>query len=409
MNYENIHKILDLSGSYQKWSVEAKKEKFKKLIPLLESFSEIYDEEYSKLPYRLNLLDELNTNENAHSKFLIQLLKYKPALVHFLQTINDSRETDFKFDTEIINKPILTAEKMRIDGLIRENSKYAIIIENKIHGAEDKYHQIARYVNKCRKEFNLKKERIYILYLIRKKGDEPSEQTWGSYNPKDFQFRYAKLSYKSEILPWLESFLQTLSSKEDLVKSAVIQYIDHLKHMFNKKEIFSKMNAELQKFLTDKLELISTDKAGNINFLNQKINEINELKEQLKELVTDTKKELFEEWGNKIKEQFDSNGKQFNKLDSSFLKTGITLEYRGQYFDVLIEHNFNTIYVGVRKLRDTDKLEIEIKKLLEPILESEDLKEDEHWYGWKYTSFANAYLRFEELANKVLERIKTAK
>lgn len=410
MNSEDIYKILSLSKSYQKWIVEDKKKKISEANSLLGKFWVVYENELCKLPYRLNLLDDLNTNENAHSKFLIRLLQHQPALKDFLTFINNNSKIPFCFNIDTINKPILTAEKMRIDGLIKENNKYAIIIENKIHGAIEQDCQIARYIDKC-KTIGFKAEQIYILYLTRNEEDNPSEQTWGDdYRQEDFHSRYSKLSYKSEILAWLENYLKTLSPKEKLIKSAVIQYIDHLKHIFNNKEIFSNMNTELQKFLSTELNL-STDKAENIDVVSKKINEINELKEQLKELATTTKKDLFIEWKNNIEKQFDlEDSQKFIELDSSFIKTGVILDYKGKRFSVLIEHNFNTIYFGFGKHYASDILEPEIKEFLEPLLKSEALKEEEPWwYGWVHTSFSNGYVRLENLLRLVLQRINTMK
>ena len=410
MNNENTHRILSLSQSYQEWIIEDKKKKFLKSNSLLDKFSVIYEDELCKLPYRLNLLDDLSTNENAHSKFLIRLLQHQPTLKNFLAFINNSSKTPFSFDINSINKPILTAEKMRIDGLIKENNRYAIIIENKIHGAAEQDRQIARYIDKC-KMIGFKVEQIYILYLTRNEEDNPSLQTWGDdYKQEDFHSRYSKLSYKSEILTWLASYLTTLSPKEELIKSAITQYIDHLKHIFNNKEFFFNMNTELQKFLSTELNL-STDKAENIDVISKKINEINELKEQLKELATTSKNDLFKEWRNNIDELFDfEENQKFIKSNPSFLRIGVILNYKGKRFSVLIEYNFNTIYFGFGKHSANDILEPEIKEFLEPLLKSETLKEDEPWwYGWKYTSFNNGYMEFENLLKEILTRINSTK
>ena len=233
----NIIGLLKLNNSYQNWKKTNVKTKFSHSINLLDKFSFVYDSEINKLPYRLNLLDDLSTNENAHSKFLIRLLQHQPALINFINFINNDESNNFTFDVSIIKKPILTYEKLRIDGLIKENNKYAIIIENKIHNAIEQEHQIGRYINKC-KSIGFSVEQIFVIYLTRTERDNHSEQTWGNeYSLSNFNKRYSKLSYKSKILPWLESYLGTLSLKEELIKSAVIQYIDHLKHFFNKKEL----------------------------------------------------------------------------------------------------------------------------------------------------------------------------
>ena len=406
----NIIGLLKLNNSYQNWKKMNVKTKFSHSINLLDKFSFVYDSEINKLPYRLNLLDDLSTNENAHSKFLIRLLQHQPALINFINFINNDESNNFTFDVSIIKKPILTYEKLRIDGLIKENNKYAIIIENKIHNAVEQEHQIGRYINKC-KSIGFSVEQIFVIYLTRTERDNHSEQTWGNeYSLANFNKRYSKLSYKSKILPWLESYLRTLSPKEELIKSAVIQYIDHLKHFFNKKEIYSKMNAELQFFLTTELNL-NADNAENIEVVERKISEISNLKEQLEELARVTKKKLFEDWKKNLDEHFEfTEYVKFNQSKDSFIKTGVTLEYEGKVFSILIEHNYKSIYFGFGRHFASEKFEPEIKDFLESIIESENLKvEEPWWYGWKYTSFNDGYLELENLIRIVKEKISASK
>lgn len=410
MNIENISEILILNNSYQNWiNVEAKK-KFSLSINLLDNFSVAYANELNKLPYRLNLLDDLTTNENAHSKFLIRLLQYQPAFINFLTFINNKNNHLFSFDINIINKPTLTFEKMRIDGLIRENNKYAIIIENKIHNAIEQEHQIGRYIDKC-KSIGFKVEQIFVLYLTKTEGDNHSHQTWGlEYKLEDFHTRYSKLSYKSNILPWLESYLQILSPKEELIKSAVVQYIDHLKHFFNKKEIYSNMNIELQNFLSTELNF-SPDNVENIEVINKKINDLNKLKEQLEELERSSKNKLFEEWKKKLEEDFNFEENQiFNQSKYPFIKTGVKLYYNGKPFSVLIEHNFKSTYFGFGRHFASEILDPESKEFLNSIIKKEALEEEEPWwYGWKYTSLNDGFLEFENLLKLVIDKINNIK
>ncbi|MBF2091670.1 PD-(D/E)XK nuclease family protein, partial [Flavobacterium psychrophilum] len=159
----NIIGLLKLNNSYQNWKKMNVKTKFSHSINLLDKFSFVYDSEINKLPYRLNLLDDLSTNENAHSKFLIRLLQHQSALINFINFINNDKSSNFTFDVSTIKKPILTYEKLRIDGLIKENNKYAIIIENKIHNAVEQEHQIGRYINKC-KSIGFSVEQIFVIY-----------------------------------------------------------------------------------------------------------------------------------------------------------------------------------------------------------------------------------------------------
>lgn len=408
MKINNINKILLLNNSYQIWTLEDKMMKLSQSKLLLDKFCIVYEREKRKIPYRLNLLDDLTTNENAHNKFLIRLLQYKPAFINFISYINNSSPSFF-FDVNVIDKPIFTYEKMRIDGLIKENNKFAIIIENKIHSAVEQEQQIGRYIDKCR-YIGFKVDQIFILYLTKSENDIHSSKTWGSYKQEDFYYRYCKLSYKTEILNWLESYLKDLAPIEKFVKSAAIQYIDHLKHFFNSKEIYSDMNSEIQNFLTSELNL-GVDKAKNIEVVNTTIKEINELNAQLKELAKNSTNDFFKELRKNIDEKLNfEDDQKFILLNSSFLKTGVILKYKECFFSISIEYNYNSIYYGIGRHYASENLHPEIKDILESLVKIEGLKEEiSWWYGWKHTSFRDAYFDFEYLLKIVLERINSMK
>jgi hypothetical protein len=410
MEIDKIREILTLNNSFQNWLREEEQRGFLLSNNLLNKFSKCYDEEYQKLPYRLNLLDDLATNENAHSKFLIRLLQYKPALEDFLTFTNNQKDHHFYFDVSTLNKPILTYEKMRIDGLIRENSKYAIIIENKIHNAIEQEHQVGRYIEKC-KALGFKIDQIFVLYLTKTDHDNHSDQTWGTtYKSIDFNRRYCKLSYKSKILPWLESYLKKISANEELIKSAVVQYIDHLKHFFNKKEIYKNMNVELEKFLMQELEL-SIDHVENLEVINKKITDVNKLKEQLEVLQLSSKNKLFEEWKIKLEADFNLEESQvFFQSKYQIIKTGVILSFHGRPFSVSIEHNFKAIYIGFGAHHTNKMLDSEIKEFLIPLKNRLSFKDEEPWwYGWNYTTFKDGYSDLNNLIKLVMEEIATVK
>lgn len=401
--------IISLSNAFQNWIAEGKRKKLSQSNLLLSRFAEVHRKERSKLPHNLNLLDDLKTNENAHSKFLIRLLEHRPTLIHFLSFLNNKPETAFYFDTGAIEKPKLTAEKMRIDGLIREQGKYAVIIENKIHGAIEQEHQIARYIDKC-KSIGFGLDQIYILYLTRKQDDVVSAQTWGNYQTEAFHKRHLKLAYESEILPWLQLYLETLHPQEIFIQSAVIQYIDHLNSLFHNKRKYAAMNKELRHFLSTELNF-GNDHTENIELLDEKIDEINELTKQLNDLLRISKEEAFEEWKNKLKERFEPEEKQlFNIKDYSFLKTGIIFTYREIKFSVLIEYNIKnrSIYYGFGKHYASEELEPEITEFLSTIINQEGLAEDVWWYGWQHTSFSEGYMRLEDLIDKTLTQLHSS-
>lgn len=396
--------LFALSKSYQEWTWKDKKTRLSRSLALLTGFGAVYREEESKLPFQLNLLDDLKINENAHSKFLIRILAHKPALIHFLQFLYDKR--DFRFDTGKIKNPILTAEKMRMDGLIREQKEYAIIIENKIHGASEQQHQIARYIDKCEK-VGFAKHQIYVIYLTKFQDEAPTEQIWGdNYTQEAFHTRYIKISYHSEILPWIETYAATLPPKEELFKGALIQYADHIKSVVNIPKDREKMNHELRHFLSQELGLAG-NQPENIRILQEKFNEINELSSQMKQLLDTSKKELFIGWKNELERQF--NLETFEQTNDNFFKTGVKVSHNGKPFSVLIEHNLRTgeVYYGMGRHHVGNELDTDIMEFLSPLKKKESFIEYPlWWYGLKNTSFEYGYKDLEDLIELVIEHIQ---
>ena len=371
---------------------------------LLTDFSKIYEEESSKLPFRTNLLDSFNVNENAHSRLLISLLKYKPALCHFLKFLEEKKK--LIFDISLIVKPILTAEKWRIDGLIQEEGKYAFIIENKIHNAAEQSEQIGRYIDAC-KQLGYKLKQIYILYLTRYAENNPTVQTWGNYKESDFASRYIKISYKEDIVVWLEEYLKEISERETIVKSAVIQYIDYLKHVFNNREIFKEMDNKLQDFLVEKLQLTDKNNVKKIDIITTKISEIDELQKHLKALIEVTKEKCFKDWEIQLKNNFTARDIK-TKVEKGYHNVYLELKYEGTPFIVAIEYEFSEgIYYGIARHFSSQTLNDEIKCFFSDFLKDREFKSNDWWYGWKDTTFQDAYTEFSVFLKDVLDKLET--
>lgn len=355
----------------------------------------VYKQEKSKLPYHINILDLLWANENAHSRIFAELLKQNSlnkyeifkSLCDYLHSINSN------FDRKPI-KPKITSEKDRIDLLILDTD-YAIIIENKIHGATDRPEQLARYIDKVKSQ-GFKEEQIWIIYLTRY-GDEPENQSWGNYKD-DFIERFFKISFRNDILPWLEeTVLPNCKIKDVYLKSTIEQYIDHLKGMFNLRTNQDKMNAELQNHIKQALELTSNP-AKDHQALKNKLNELQKVEGYIKNMLLFTEKECWQKWLNQLKADYSNYETISYPYDKKYPKVGIILEYKGEKFTALIEKE-NNIYYGFGRHEASEKLAPEIQKLLKPLLG--EFEENQWWYGWKYTSFENGYDRLKSLIEKV--------
>ena len=229
----------------------------KKTLDIVEAINEYIARKEKELPYNINVIDELHANENAHSRILCKLLQYKDSsnkyriLEDLIQYISQLEGKE-KFANIKIASPKIDQEQERIDLWVRDKvTGYAIIFENKVKGAVDQDAQLARYIDKTNKQ-GFASEKTFVVYLP---NDDhvPEEYAWildGKNYKKDFNTRYANLSFRTHILPWLkDNILPNCIIKEELLISAVKQYIDHLEGLFLMRPSQKKMimNNELLK------------------------------------------------------------------------------------------------------------------------------------------------------------------
>ena len=128
------------------------------------------------------LSSDLYYRENFHSDIIKSLLdpkekhnegsKYLYIFIELLNKINPNTQIDkFHFENAIVKR-----ERDNIDILITdENSKEAIIIENKINNAGDQIRQIPRYFNLLKKD---KYKVEAIVYLTLDNSKSPAKKGW---------------------------------------------------------------------------------------------------------------------------------------------------------------------------------------------------------------------------------------
>ena len=193
---------------------------------------------------------DIETKENkTHSAFLAELLNPKGShkkgavfLDHFLTVIshtNNLEQTNINFHPFIAENASINLEfpigkvKLhekqeekykstggRIDIYLRDNNENIISIENKIH-AKDQEAQIQRYYNHKKS-----KNTVYYLTLL---GDEPNaESKLNLESCKD----YFNISYKTDIVKWLELCLREVPNFTSL-RESINQYILLIKKLTN--------------------------------------------------------------------------------------------------------------------------------------------------------------------------------
>lgn len=179
---------------------------------------------------RFNMFRILGVNhyENTHSAILAEFLNNKGShglknqfLDAFLKVVADE-VPDFKIDAaNSYTKTEYATPEGRLDILIEDKKKRAVIIENKIY-AGDQNEQLIRYNNYAVKEYG---KGNYLIFYLTLSGYEASAQSGsGVY--------YIPISYKNHVLKWLEDCVN-ISARYPLVRETLNQYINSIKQLTN--------------------------------------------------------------------------------------------------------------------------------------------------------------------------------
>ena len=166
----------------------------------------------------------VNHYENTHSSILAEFLNPQGShslknqfLDAFLETIGkDFALKDFDTANATVHTEYVT-DNGRIDILIKDHKKNAIIIENKIYAC-DQHEQLKRYDSSAKKYFE-----HYQIYYLTLFGREASEQSAG-------KAQYCTISYAETIIQWLDKCI-ALAVRLPLVRETLIQYSNHIKQL----------------------------------------------------------------------------------------------------------------------------------------------------------------------------------
>ena len=347
-------------------------------------------------PFHLNIIDELRANENAHSRILAKIFQYSnnnnyPFLESFLENIEIDRN---------IKKPKVTVEKHKIDILICDEN-FVLIIENKINYAADQPEQLKKYFDRVNENYNYKKEHIFLLYLTR----------WGmkkpSYDSLPIEYRdfldtnYKEIDFLKNILPWLEEkVLPECRLKEKILSSAILQYIDHLKGIFNKRENMKQLDEKLKEFLKEKLNIKKELTTETFAIIDGKLQELEACKNYIDNIKIDFRNDLRETFKRKLYEKFKdewvcvSNAKSgivnidehvhdgcfgFRWDKGPFLKSVTS----GNNLYLHIEfHAYWEVFCGLYPCEESNELREKLKTLFDE--KSIELEKGEHFEKKKY-------------------------
>jgi hypothetical protein len=398
-----INKALSFTNEISKFE----NTEFSEAINFLNPFTELYNKEEQKLPYHVNIIDELRAGENAHSRILTKLLQFNVnGKYELLQSFIDKLGIN-----HILQNPKITCEKERIDLLIMDKD-FALIIENKVHDAVDQPAQLARYIEKV-KERNYKEEQIHIVYLTKYGDKEVANQTWelAEKNYKDkFEKRFYPVSFRSEVFSWAKEYLPNCRIKDVYLKSTLEQYIDHLEGIFNLREIQKHMNQKLKQHIIETLSLTNEKTEKRISVIDEKITELNKATIQLKELKSEYDRERILEWFQEkqvlLKKDFWELDKKSDLNHKGYPHIGVLLQYKEVIFSIILEYDImeKSIYYGFYPEKDS-KVEI-ITNFLKNFKEINETNSNDLWYYWENTSFEKGYNDLRNLINLVQKKIE---
>ena len=248
-------------------------------------FSERFAEEHTTLdpPYRFNIIDEIQAHEDIHNRLLLKLLSFKeggqyPLLKSFFE---------FCFKEILVHKiqsPKFVAKFHHIEALVSDVD-YALIIENKIHGAHDQKRQIERYIDEVQKE-GYRLEQIYVAYFTRY-GGEPNELSLSHEYRQELGKRYRSINYREHLIPWLEGILLAYKMKYSIFTDGLRQYIDHLKGILRIRKESGTIEKSLKDFLLKKLRLENKDYYTRVEKLRTKIEDVQLCLDSLQEMHRD--------------------------------------------------------------------------------------------------------------------------
>ena len=389
---------------------------------LLEIFGRIQkakDNVKGKAKYRLNALLNAEPLEPAVSKILSGI---------FMQKTNDEYRVlkDFvkKFwgtdlaamikSPKIITEEVVKDDK-RIDILIYEKGKYAIVLENKIWDAPDQPNQLANYIDAMMEsEDNLNMGQIYVAFMPKTKEHVPAPQSWmsrvceQSYE-EEFKNRYRLLDFKEKILPWLESSKELEELNENkYFESSRILFIDFLRRKLEIDNIDNMAQKEIEKQLREYFSsgddaIVDAGKMLQLIYKLPKI-DINEVVKQLTILRKEKTKLAMQEWLDMLKRDYPYA--IHDDRTNAHMCVGVHVPYKEikEFFNVFIWNfqNGDSISVGIALTANGTPHRKEIEpKVKSLVRRKKGFQKGHEWLFFKYVSYEEAYPLLQELVREL--------
>lgn len=440
---KDIKSIFDLMSDVESYTLQA----YQDTLSLSEKLKDSEDNSPNKPPFALNYLEYYNTSEPVTSWIIRHIFAYKYGARHpFFDSFAEVFLKKVSFNPEWIECPIIDKdhEFKGIDILVRDK-RYAVIIENKLKGADFQLNQLARYIATMRNE-GYTDEQIFVVVLpgCDMSKEDLRESVWNlpkdwhstsqsrkcridSYtcwcDGEDFQpkahcnkceplkeiFEKRTLFIHKELSKWFYSCVnddiveipKEELDKQYVLKSAILQFVDYLNFIYNTREN-DKYKMDIEKFLNDQLKLNNLDIVEQLSLVEEKINDVEELANQLDNLFESKIQSYIDDISRKhkvhlVRNEDDEDYFHYNiKVDGKTLAVSVDQENNadGPFCQIQTK--------GQRKIPEIITEDFEISEELND-------KNNRNDCIWRYDSYKESLLRFDRVLGRLLEIISQDK
>lgn len=406
-------------GDYKYWTMGAPLEdttvinraKVNVLSDALRLYNEILrikQEVEEELPIQVNTIQDLWPDEPKVSSILAGFFRQRSngnyqVLDSF---INFCFNGSFPY---IIEKPIIGTEvevknHKRIDILVYERGKYAIVFENKIWNAVEQPNQLTNYIKGMREpKYGFSDDQIYVVYLPSTDEHCPTTISWSKKYQDAFANRFKSISFMEGILKWLESD-EIKNIGDECLDHSRFLFVDYLTKVFNLTEKDNMENQKIDEYIRKELELKDDDNCYNIARLSAKYNEITECANHLERLRKDYCRKMIKEWSDRLAIDFP-NCKKYEICAGKRMCTGIVLSYKDIEDAIFINLEFidKKVCYGATYMPTTHSIreEMQASDLIRPYWESKEFVKGVDWLFYKYINVEDGY----ELLHNLIQRI----
>ena len=297
MDLKAIQQLLQEAQPILQKSKAEKKEREAKgeYFSVFENLHFTRPEEHLHTPFLRMLLDK-DANHGVGKGFLEAFLKevVKKLKLDFQYDINSSH-VEYQ-DVYLGNKEITadgTSTGGKIDILLHDDKKHAIIIENKFdrygNAAQDQEKQLERYYN-YGKEYE-----DFILIYLTPSGQDASEYSTGFDKITYYPMSYDLSDNKPNILSWLDECLK-ISKGCPRIHEVIKQYITFIKDI---RQIME------EKYQNELLNLLLSEE--NVDVTLGILRDGQKIKEKIRRDFCNQLEKLAGEYGLELREQYDGN------------------------------------------------------------------------------------------------------